>query len=78
MKENEIEKIGESIFESIKHIDEYGNEYWFARELMKILKYNKWENFNKVIEKAKDACKNSNFSIYDHFPDTSIISARQR
>ena len=39
MSENEIEKIGESIFESIKHVDEYGNEYWFARELQKVMEY---------------------------------------
>ena len=69
MSENEIEKIGESIFESIKHVDEYGNEYWFARELMKILEYNKWENFEKVIVKAKEACENSGNSALERFPD---------
>ena len=36
-------------FESIKHIDENGFEYWYARELQKVLEYNKWENFEKVI-----------------------------
>ena len=56
-------------FESIKHIDENGVEYWYARELMKILEYNKWENFEKVINKAKDACKNSGITVADHFPD---------
>lgn len=43
-------------FEDIKHIDKNEIEYWYARELMKILEYNKWENFEKVIEKAKKAC----------------------
>ena len=39
-------------FESIKHINEYGAEYWSARELMPLLGYQRWENFEKVIEKA--------------------------
>ena len=42
-----MEKINNNSFESIKHIDEYGNEYWFARELMPILQYSKWQNFEK-------------------------------
>ena len=71
MSENEIEKIGESIFESIKHVDEYGNEYWYARELMKILEYNKWQNFEKVINKAIESCENSRISTFDCFTDVS-------
>ena len=47
------DKYTNSTFENIRHIDEYGNEYWFARELMKILEYNKWQNFEKVIKRAK-------------------------
>ncbi|MBE6146538.1 MAG: DNA damage-inducible protein D [Firmicutes bacterium] len=57
---NEIEQYTEKIFEEIKHIDDEGNEYWEARELMPILGYNKWENFNNVIRKALIAYKNSN------------------
>ena len=56
-------------FEDIKHIDENGVEFWYARELMSILEYNKWENFEKVINKAKDACENSGITVVDHFPD---------
>ena len=56
-------------FESIKHIDENGNEFWNARELSEILMYSKWENFSKVIKKAMLACKNSNFNIDDPFPE---------
>ena len=44
-------------------------ECWSARELMEILGYNKWENFLKVIEKAKLSCKNSGAKVSDHFPD---------
>ena len=66
---NELENINETVFESIKHFDENGNEYWYARELQKALEYNKWENFEKVIEKAKLSCLNSNYGLQDHFPD---------
>ena len=55
-----IEKYNETMFEEIKHIDENGNEYWFARELMPLLEYSKWENFNNVIRKAVIAYRNSN------------------
>ena len=62
-----------NIFENIKHIDEFGNEYWSARELQKALEYNKWSNFKKVINKAIDACNLSNFNISDHFADVGKI-----
>ena len=48
-----------NIFENIKHIDEYGNEYWYARELQKVLEYKDWRNFQKVIDKAVLAANNS-------------------
>ena len=56
-------------FDGIKHIDECGVEFWYARELMVILKYSKWENFKKVIEKAMIACENSGYNAIEHFPD---------
>ena len=60
-------KYTNSTFENIKHIDEYGNEYWFARELQIVLDYKEWRKFVGVIEKAKDTCNNSNINVYDHF-----------
>ena len=54
-------------FESIKHIDENGIEYWDARELMKILEYKQWRRFENVIDKAKQACENSDISVFEHF-----------
>ncbi len=56
-------------FEGIKHIRENGAEFWYARELAEVLQYSKWENFQKVIDRAILACKNSGFSVSDHFPD---------
>ena len=49
---NELKEYTEKMFENIKHIDEVGNEYWFARELQKVLEYKEWRNFNRVIDKA--------------------------
>ena len=66
---NDIKEYTEKVFEDIKNIDEFGNEYWLARELMPVLGYSKWENFNKVIEKAIVACQNSNINYKEHFPD---------
>ena len=57
------------VFDSIKHINELGFEYWEARELMKVLEYNKWENFHKVIKNAMITCENSGCIISDHFPE---------
>ena len=61
----------ENTFEDIKHIDEYGNEYWLARELQEVLGYSKWQNFEKVIDKAKEACENSGNVEISHFTDVS-------
>ena len=67
----DIKEYNETTFESIKHINEFGNEYWSARELMIALKYTRWGNFEKVIEKAKLACELSKNDINNHFADVS-------
>ena len=64
----EIDKNNKS-FEEIKHVDENGVEFWYARELMPILQYSNWQNFEKIINKAKLSCKNSNINVLDHFTD---------
>ena len=56
-------------FEDIKRTKEDGTEFWYARELSEVLQYKKWENFAKVIDRAKLACQNSGFEINDHFPE---------
>lgn len=72
MKNNFIDKT-EKDFESIKHTDENGVEFWYARELMTTLEYSKWENFIKVINKAKQSCENSGISAFEHFPDVRKV-----
>lgn len=64
---NQIDEYNEITFERIKHIDEFGNEYWCARELQLALEYKEQRKFSGVIEKAKDACNNSEIKASDHF-----------
>jgi len=71
--ENNLAKNTETIFESIKHTDEDGMEFWYARELMVVLEYKQWRRFEQVIEKAKESCKNSDISVLDHFADVGKI-----
>lgn len=59
----------ESLFENIKHINEYGQEYWLARELQEVLEYSQWRYLKEAINRAKLACKNSGFDPDDHFAD---------
>ncbi len=66
----EIDKNSKT-FEDIKHIDENGIEFWYAREIMEVLQYSKWQNFEKIIDKAKTSCKNSDISVFEHFTDVS-------
>lgn len=72
MESNLVNKT-EKDFEKIKHTDENGVEFWYARELMIVLEYKKWRRFEQVIERAKEACKNSNINIDDHFASVGKI-----
>lgn len=65
----------EATFEDIKHVDGAGNEFWYARELQKVLEYKDFRNFELVIYKAMDSCKNSAKNVSDHFVDvTEMVS----
>jgi DNA-damage-inducible protein D len=68
---DKIKEYTNKIFEDIKNIDEYGNEYWFARELQKVLEYKEWRNFKVVIDKARISCKNSKIDIFNHFVESN-------
>ena len=63
---NELE-INGNLFESIKHIDENGVEFWYARELKDVLSYKEWRKFENVIDKAKQSCENSGMNAFEHF-----------
>lgn len=67
----DIQEYSEQTFESIKHINEYGQEFWYARELARVLEYKDFRNFEQSIFKAMDACKNSGYDIADHFGDAT-------
>ena len=77
-----MKKIGKNdnhtsnIFENIKNIDQYGEEYWYARELSKVLEYKDWRNFLKVLNKAKEACKNSGFNVDEQLVEVNKLSKR--
>lgn len=60
-------------FEAIKHVEDGGNEFWYARELAPVLEYVQWRNFAKVLDRAVLACKNSGYAVPDHFAEASKI-----
>ena len=57
-------------FDEIRH-EENGIEFWYARELMQLLDYSKWQNFENVLSKARVACANNGITVEDHFADVS-------
>lgn len=69
MKGKEIERKHFQTFEALKETNEDGQEFWTARKLSKILEYSEYRHFLPVIEKAKEACRNSGHEIHDHFED---------
>jgi DNA-damage-inducible protein D len=67
----DIQTYSEETFESIKHVNEAGQEFWYARELRTVLEYSEWRNFLTVVEKAKLACVNSGIDAADQFVDVN-------
>ena len=67
MKKEIIVQLHSSFEQSVHKDTERGTEFWLARDLQNLLGYSKWENFAKVIEKARTACKNAGYEVADHF-----------
>ena len=68
-KEMDTKNYSEEIFEKLKHVNEYGQEFWYARELQSALEYLQWRRFSDAIERAKTACEKSGHRMQDHFAD---------
>ncbi|WP_019865701.1 BRO family protein [Methylovulum miyakonense] len=69
MKKEVIVTLHAAFEEIVRTHPDSGLEFWLARELQPILGYTKWENFAKVIDKAKKSCETSGNNITDHFLD---------
>ena len=67
--DGKVEKYSEELFEKIKHVNEYGQEFWYARELQAVLEYSQWRRFKDTIIRAMEACKTSKNPVEDHFAD---------
>jgi DNA-damage-inducible protein D len=67
MKEKTLEEKHKTTFDELKHINEVGQEFWYARDLQTALDYSRWEKFFPVIEKAQKACINSGQTADNHF-----------
>ena len=74
LKENKMDT--NENFEDIKHVDEVGTEYWYARELQRVLDYKEWRKFENVIEKAKKSCEKAGTSEAEHFVGADKLSKR--
>jgi DNA-damage-inducible protein D len=71
--ENKLENYTEKVFEDIKHIDENGVEFWYARELQNVLEYKQWRRFNETIQRAIESCKTSNNAVFNNFAEVGKI-----
>jgi len=66
---NQIARKHHATFEGIRHVDAEGNEFWLARKLAEVLEYSQYRHFLPVIERAKEACRNSGQPVDDHIED---------
>ena len=71
MTKKEVTTYSQQTFENIKHFDENGNEFWYARELQKAFEYTEYGKFLPVIEKAIEACRKTGFDEGNHFAHVS-------
>lgn len=71
MKKEVIIKLHANFEEMVRTEEETGSEFWLARDLQPLLGYARWENFAKVIDKAKTSCSNAGYAVDDHFLDVT-------
>jgi len=69
MSEQKINKQHQATFDGLRHVDEAGNEYWLARQLSKVLEYSQYRHFVPVLERAREAGRNSGQRMEDHMED---------
>lgn len=71
---------GSTPFETIRHVDTYGREYWSARELMPLLGYSRWQNFTEALDQARAvvAAEQGERSAQDHLRDSTKITKNAR
>ncbi len=65
--QNSNEQAGLPNFDAIRHLDDDGREYWFARELYPLLGYSRWQRFQTAVDKARTACAAMKICVDDHF-----------
>ena len=75
MDKKRVSQIKEQ-FDLVIHSDESSRiEFWYARELMPLLGYELWENFDKAVSRAMDSCETSGIKVSDHFREvTKMVS----
>lgn len=71
MDKKRIEMIKSGFDIAVHRIDDTDIEFWYARDLMILLGYERWENFDKVIKRAMESCKISGIRVSDHFLETT-------
>lgn len=69
MRDRPIAQQHHATFEGIRHVDDEGNEFWLARQLATVLDYSQYRHFQPVVERAKEACRNSGQAVEDHIED---------
>ena len=71
MKKDMIVQLHTSFEPCMQTETENGTTFWLARDLRELLGYERWENFSKVIDKARTSCNTSGYEVADHFLDST-------
>lgn len=71
MDRKRIKTIKSNFDMAVHKLEETNTEYWYARELMPLLGYERWENFDKVIKRAMESCEASDINVLDHFREVT-------